>query len=184
VSWRRSAEPTFLRRLPGRSLRLLSLGALLAAYGSSSCSSSGSASSTGTSCASAGGTCVLGGASCARQASSSAQDCETNPPNPGGAFCCLALSDAGSATADAGREAVDSGADAAEAGGACMISASSYDQSCMQDTDCVGVRSTNYCNAQACLCGGSAINMSALAQFNADVATTAGEGLNGVRNLL
>jgi hypothetical protein len=71
----------------------------------------------------------------------------------------LALSDAGSATADS-------------AGGACMISASSYDQSCMEDTDCVEVTSTNYCNAQACLCGGSAINMSALAQFNADVGGT------------
>lgn len=42
----------------------------------------------------------------------------------------------------------------------------------MQDTDCVEVTSTNYCNAQACLCGGSAINMSALTQFNANVART------------
>lgn len=162
ASWRRSAAPTFLRRLPRGSLWLLALGALLTAYGSSSCSSSGS---TGTSCASAGGACVLGGALCARRAPSSAQDCETNPPNPGGAFCCLALSDAGSLT-------VDSGPDAAETGGDCVISASSYDQSCMQDTDCVEVTATNYCNAEACLCGGSAINMNALAQFNADVATT------------
>jgi hypothetical protein len=110
ASWRRSAGRTFLRRLRGGSLRLLTLGALLAAYASSSCSSSGSA--------------------------------------------------------------VDAGADAAETGGACMVSASSYSQSCVQDTDCVEVTSTNYCNAEACLCGGSAINMSALAQFNADVATT------------
>jgi hypothetical protein len=55
--------------------------------------------------------------------------------------------------------------------GACAISASSYDQSCNLDTDCVEVTSTNYCEAN-CLCGGSAINVSAMTQFNEDVSKT------------
>lgn len=55
--------------------------------------------------------------------------------------------------------------------GACMISASNYDQSCTADTDCEGVTSRDYCVA-GCLCGGSAINAGALAQFNADVSKT------------
>jgi hypothetical protein len=53
---------------------------------------------------------------------------------------------------------------------ACFISASNYDQSCTVDTDCAIVSSGNYCATHRCLCGGSAINVGALAQFNADVA--------------
>jgi hypothetical protein len=53
----------------------------------------------------------------------------------------------------------------------CIISASDYDQSCKVDGDCAGVTSGNYCMA-GCLCGGSAINVSALPQFNAAVAAT------------
>jgi hypothetical protein len=34
---------------------------------------------------------------CAKQAGSSAQDCNTNPPNPGGGFCCLEVQEGGSA---------------------------------------------------------------------------------------
>jgi hypothetical protein len=56
-------------------------------------------------------------------------------------------------------------------GGACLISASSYDQSCTIDSDCRMVSSGNYCSA-TCLCGGSAINAAAVAQFNEDVSKT------------
>jgi|GEM_PF-2409273 len=71
------------------------------------------------------------------------------------------------------------GANAAEGNGAttadgvssaCIISASHYDQSCAVDSDCTSVSSGNYCASNTCLCGGSAINVGALAQFNADVA--------------
>jgi hypothetical protein len=55
--------------------------------------------------------------------------------------------------------------------GICMISAASYDQSCIVDTDCQEVTSTNYC-AASCLCGGSAINIGAASQFNADISET------------
>jgi hypothetical protein len=55
--------------------------------------------------------------------------------------------------------------------GPCMISASSYDQSCTIDTDCTTVTSRDYCSA-GCLCGGSAINVGALAQFNGDISKT------------
>jgi hypothetical protein len=63
----------------------------------------------------------------------------------------------------------DSGASAD--GGTCDISASSYDQSCTIDSDCRMVSSGNYC-AATCLCGGSAINAAAVAQFNEDVSKT------------
>jgi hypothetical protein len=69
------------------------------------------------SCASAGGTCVLGDVQCATEAPQSAQDCNTNPPNPGGAFCCLAL------PADAGppKDSGGGGSSCASAGGSCVI---------------------------------------------------------------
>lgn len=63
----------------------------------------------------------------------------------------------------------DSGA--AADGGACVISASSYNQSCTVDSDCRTVSSGNYCS-DTCLCGGSAINAAAVAQFNEDVSKT------------
>jgi len=46
----------------------------------------------------------------------------------------------------------------------CMIAASSYDQSCTEDTDCVEVTAGNYC-VDSCQCGGDAISKGALAQF-------------------
>jgi hypothetical protein len=52
-----------------------------------------------------------------------------------------------------------------------MISASSYNQACSVDSDCRMVSSGNYCSA-GCLCGGSAINVAAVAQFNDDVSKT------------
>jgi len=71
----------------------LALGAILIA-----CTSS---SATGSACASAGGTCGVGvPVNCARQAASSAQDCNTNPPNPGGGFCCLEFQEGGFAQQD------------------------------------------------------------------------------------
>jgi|HubBroStandDraft_1064217.scaffolds.fasta_scaffold53392_2 hypothetical protein len=54
---------------------------------------------------------------------------------------------------------------------ACLISASNYDQSCSADTDCRVVTSTDYCSVH-CLCGGSAINVGALAQFNKEISET------------
>jgi hypothetical protein len=63
----------------------------------------------------------------------------------------------------------DSGAPAD--GGACVISASSYNQSCTVDSDCRLVSAGNYCSA-TCLCGGSAINAASVAQFNEDVSKT------------
>jgi sulfatase modifying factor 1 len=57
----------------------------------------------------------------------------------------------------------------------CMLSAANYDQSCVLDTDCVGVPAGNYCGSNPmCNCGGftDAINASAIDRFNADVAKT------------
>ncbi len=60
-------------------------------------------------CAAAGGACVLGSAACASVAPDGAQDCNPNPPNPGGAFCCLALADAAPPPADGGTTCVAAG---------------------------------------------------------------------------
>ena len=57
----------------------------------------------------------------------------------------------------------------------CVIAAQSYDRSCVVDADCAGVNAGNYCGPPAtCPCGppSTAINVRALAQFNADVAKT------------
>jgi hypothetical protein len=51
-----------------------------------------------------------------------------------------------------------------------MILASSYDQSCTEDTDCAEVTSGDYCSPNLCECGGSAVNVGAVAQFDSDVA--------------
>ncbi len=77
--------------------------------------------------------------------------------------------DGGRAIPDGSSEAASG--DAKASAGPCTISASSYDQSCTVDTDCTTVTSTDYC-AASCLCGGSAINVGALAQFNDDTAKT------------
>lgn len=49
-------------------------------------------------------------------------------------------------------------------------SVSNYDQSCSVDTDCELVSSGDYCGGE-CQCGRSTINVNAVAQFNADVAS-------------
>jgi hypothetical protein len=54
-----------------------------------------------------------------------------------------------------------------------LIQASDYDQSCTVDTDCRSVAEGNACVPCAFACGlGAAINVSALAQYNSDVANT------------
>jgi hypothetical protein len=61
--------------------------------------------------------------------------------------------------------------------GDCLILASSYDQSCSVDSDCVTVAGTtlvgfgDYCQSH-CLCGGSAINKNSAARYATDVAKT------------
>jgi hypothetical protein len=88
-----------------------------------------------------------------------------------------------SSPSDAGGTAVDGSSDGpsvegsrgagvdADSGG-CVISATSYDQSCNVDSDCVEVSVGDYCSATTCRCGTSAVNVGALAQFNTDVSKT------------
>jgi hypothetical protein len=67
-------------------MRVALIAGVLLGVGSGACQSAAEA------CVSAGGRCVLGGATnCVK----SGESCNTNPPNPGGAFCCLAFADAG-----------------------------------------------------------------------------------------
>jgi hypothetical protein len=53
------------------------------------------------------------------------------------------------------------------------IMASSYDQTCQVDSDCIAVAEGNFCDPGATSsCPYAAINKSALAQYNADLAKT------------
>jgi hypothetical protein len=73
-------------------------------------------------CVSAGGRCIIGpDINCARRGES----CNTNPPNPGGAFCCFEFADAGDAAAEANT--MDG---ASDAGGVCTPG---KDQTCNDD---------------------------------------------------
>ena len=92
----------------------------------------------------------------------------------GGTWSCVdcwlgtvSCEEAGSSTNDAGTS-TDANMDTDSA--ACEISASNYDQSCTEDTDCTEVTSGDYCSPNLCECGGSAVNVGATDQFNADIA--------------
>lgn len=177
-------SPTWLRWhvtcFLGASMQRFLLPLLLAAF-TAACDSSSSAA--GSACSSAAGTCVLGGHPCAQQAVSSAQDC--NPTeNPGGAFCCVALADGGEsngARGDAGTtDAVSTPTLCIDAGpvGSCQdadIKASSYDQTCQTDSDCVPVGEGQSCYPCSLAYGPyGAISRGVLTQFEADVAKTPG----------
>ena len=113
---------------------------LLIAMTAAACTSS---SSSGSTCSSAGGRCVLGGAPCSKQAATSAQDCNHPPENPGGAFCCLGLTDAGTTSpADGGRR------DALAAGDASLPACkwpASLDRPDVYTTACVAARAYDIC---------------------------------------
>jgi hypothetical protein len=53
-----------------------------------------------------------------------------------------------------------------------IILASSYDQSCTTDSDCIGVAEGNFCYPGATNCATATISKSANAQYQADVAKT------------
>jgi hypothetical protein len=53
--------------------------------------------------------------------------------------------------------------------GNCSIEASSYDQSCTLDSDCVAVFSGSFCGDHECACENSAINVSAQTRYVADL---------------
>jgi len=57
-------------------------------------------------------------------------------------------------------------------GGSCVISPSSYDQSCTVDTECALVVTADFCLAGCECVGGATINVSAVAQYIAAVANT------------
>jgi hypothetical protein len=102
--------------------------------------------------------------------------CGGNVTGNGGADASSGADGSGGTTVDGSSDGPSMHA-SSEAGadvdsGPCMISASNYDQSCNVDTDCWEVSSGDYCSA-ICRCGTSAINVEALAQFNADVSKNA-----------
>jgi hypothetical protein len=104
-------------------------------------------------CAAAGGQCLVGGGT--HCAVVGPQDC--NPDEaPGGAFCCL-------------DNAIDPEAGSCADGG---IKASSYEQSCVTDKDCVSIAEGDSCGICAFDCPGSAINVDAQAKYLADIAGT------------
>jgi hypothetical protein len=82
----------------------------------------------------------------------------------------------GGGTGNDGSEGQPQGDDAGVPG-YCAISTTHYDQSCSSNADCVNVAGSfpvqggNYCQPM-CLCGGAAINASAVDQYVADVMKT------------
>ncbi len=52
----------------------------------------------------------------------------------------------------------------------CTINASSYNTSCTKDSDCVAVFSGSFCG-HTCACENAAINVSAQAQYEADLSS-------------
>jgi hypothetical protein len=101
-----------------------------------------SSSPAGSTCTSTGGRCVLGGVPCSKQAATSAQDCNPDE-NPGGAFCCLDVGDAGTtAPADGGdRDALAVGDSSLPA---CTWPAS-LDRPDVYTTACIADRTYDIC---------------------------------------
>lgn len=89
----------------------------------------------------------------------------------GKGFDASLANDVGAAPDGHAEATTDVGADAETDSASCMILASHYDQSCSEDSDCVEVSAGDYCSS-SCLCGGSAIRVSAEPAFSADVAKT------------
>jgi hypothetical protein len=92
------------------------------------------------------------------------------------AWVYLASACSGAATetmdASSGQEcgpvATDGAVNPSGDGGACMILASNYDQSCRVDSDCILIAQGNYCTP-GCLCREGVVNYGALPRFVADV---------------
>ena len=112
------------------------------------------------------GTSITFGAATLLAAATGCSSTSSNPGSPDGAAMTP------EAQSDAPHE--DSGPNACiEDAGVKLIQASDYDQSCKVDTDCRSIGEGNACVPCAFACGlGAAINVSALAQYNSDVANT------------
>jgi hypothetical protein len=84
--------------------------------------------------------------------------------------------DSGVASPFVDATAVANDASVSGSDGACdpteVISAESYDQACMKDSDCVAVGEGNVCDACLLTCTTTAINARALPQFKKDLADT------------
>ena len=104
-------------------------------------------------CAAVGGQCLVGGVT--HCAVIGPQNCNLDDAS-GSAFCCL-------------DNAIDPEAGSCTDGG---IQASSYDQSCVTDQDCVSVAEGDSCRICGFDCPGSAINVDAQAKYQADIART------------
>ncbi|MGO9839032.1 MAG: hypothetical protein ACLP1X_33025 [Polyangiaceae bacterium] len=113
----------------------------------------GAEASVSAGCAAAGGQCIASGGICWGVPTSAAADQPALCGSPD-AFCCIVVFDAGSCT--------DASA---------TVQASSYDQSCTVDTDCVGVSEGDSCNPCDFSCVNAAINAGALTQYTSDTAS-------------
>lgn len=87
-----------------------------------------------------------------------------------GASSASSVSGASGASSISGASSPSSGTEEAS----CVILESSYNQTCELDNDCVGVNPGNFCAAiRPCFCGPTGVvNLSSVAQFNADIANT------------
>jgi hypothetical protein len=109
---------------------------------------------------------------------SMATGCSSTSANPGAADADAQTTDS---QGEAGPDDTGSAACASDAS-VQLIQASNYDQSCTADTDCRLIATGNACVPCAFNCPfGGAINVSALAKYNSDIANTpaVASGFNG-----
>ncbi len=143
-------------------------------------------------CEVAGGTCIPGPPSNCRSGNLGTPNCD---PGPGGSVCCLppyadAATDGGGTGAClaaggqcipiASRQCTAIGFQDCGPGASCcldacspdaaVIQASSYDQTCVVDTDCADISEGSTCNACNFSCFNAAINVHSVPQYNSDTA--------------
>jgi hypothetical protein len=114
----------------------------------------GTEASVSTACAAASGQCIAADGTCwgIPTAAAVGQPALCGSPD---AVCCDVVFDAGNSCTDAS---------------ATTVRASSYDQSCTVDTDCVGVSQGDSCNPCDFSCVNASINSGALTQYTSDTA--------------
>jgi hypothetical protein len=74
------------------------------------------------------------------------------------------LTESSDAAADGSTSVTDAGSPAADADGCVDIVLSTYDESCQEDSDCIGITAGEVCNG-SCDCGGAVINVSGQARY-------------------
>jgi hypothetical protein len=95
--------------------------------------------------------------------------CNFDPNDP---FDCPGNDSEGGTEAETGTVIVVSEGGGPEDSGVCVdVDISTYDTSCSQDSDCIGISSGEICPRSTCFCGGSAVNVSEQSRYQAAISS-------------